>query len=84
MRIEWKDSSWDERTRILLLAGERTPYFIRRNRRGDYGYPSRYTLWGAGMGDLTSAGYRIAGFLGGFKRVSEAKAHALALCQQPV
>ena len=83
-KIEWKEGPWNERDRSLYLSGKRTPYWVHKNMRGDIGYPSPYTLWGAGMGALTSAGYRIAGCMGIFERISQAKAEAIKLCQQPV
>ena len=84
-KIEWRTAQpWNERHCSLYLSNERTPYFICKNRRGDMGYPSRYTLWGAGQGNMTSAGYRIAGYMGEFQRIAQAKARAIELCQQPV
>ena len=78
--IEWRRNTCSDLRVELYLAGERTPYFIDQATHGT----ERFTLSGAGMGPLTSAGYRIAGELGWFRRISEAKARALELCQQPV
>lgn len=57
--------------------GERTPYFVDvakviAHRANGY----RISLHGAGMGEMTRAGYRIAAFLAGFDTVSAAKTDA--------
>jgi hypothetical protein len=56
----------------LYINGEVTPYFIDVARyHAHKSYGSRIGLWGAGFG-----ANGIAGFLGGFDKISDAKAYA--------
>ncbi|MTJ93901.1 MAG: hypothetical protein F8N36_13740 [Desulfovibrio sp.] len=65
----------------LYVDGKETPYFIDvASHIAHYSYGSKIGLWGAGMGEEVrrrdDSTYRIAGFLGGFTKISEAKARA--------
>ena len=61
----------------LFVDGRETPYFIDRAQyRAHFAYGSRVALWGAGLGQMTRAGYRIAGCFGTFAKVTLAKHRA--------
>lgn len=66
----------------LYVDGHETAYFVddaKKAGRAHYQYGERIYLMGAGMGEMVNrlidggGGYRIAAFLGGFKRVDSAK-----------
>ena len=64
----------------LYVNGQETPYFIDvASVRAHYSYGERIALWGAGMGEMVNrlidggGGYRIAAFLGSFKKIALAK-----------
>lgn len=62
----------------LLVDNTRTPYFIDKAAHVEqrFTHDKPFVLYGAGMGEMTSAGYRIAATLNGFSRISQAKHHA--------
>jgi hypothetical protein len=69
----------------LYIDGNETPYFIddaKHAGRCHYQYGERIALMGAGMGAMVDrrrvggGGYRIAAFLGGFRRIELAKSVA--------
>lgn len=69
----------------LYVDGQETPYFVddaKKAGKCHYSYGERVSLHGAGMGAMIDSprggggGYRIAAFLGGFKRIELAKSAA--------
>ncbi len=78
MKLEWwkhKMSCGTERFR-LCDGDEETPFFVdKAHYHAHRSWPGMpISLHGAGMGELTSAGYRIAATFGGYSKIKDAKA----------
>lgn len=62
----------------LFVNGMETCYFIDKAAHVEqrFTHDRPFVLYGAGLGKMTSAGYRIASILDGFPRISQAKHRA--------
>lgn len=61
----------------LYVDGNETPFFIdTSDQRSHRTYGDRHGLYGSGMGDMTSAGYRIAGCFGSARNIVPLKHRA--------
>lgn len=75
--LEGAELACGTRRQRLYVNGTETPYFVdTASHRAHRTYGEPHGLFGAGLGEMTSAGYRIAGCFGAGKKIAVLKHRA--------